>query len=56
MAEGSIVTDEMRAKIGTIVGTSLSNKVEKGAIRRFVQAVEDSLLPLYFKSHFRVAA
>ncbi len=45
MAENSIVTDEMKAKIGTMM-EPVVYEVERGAIRRFAQAVGD-LNPLY---------
>lgn len=45
MADDSIITDEMRAKIGTTLEPVVF-EVEKGAIRRFAQAVEDPN-PLY---------
>ena len=45
MADKPILTDEMKAKIGTIIEPVIM-EVEKGAIRRFAQAVEDAN-PLY---------
>ena len=45
MADKPMLTDEMKAKIGTIIEPVIM-EVEKGAIRRFAQAVEDAN-PLY---------
>jgi len=45
MADTPVLTDEMKARIGTIMGPVIL-EVERGAIRRFAQAVGDTN-PLY---------
>ncbi len=50
MVDDSVVTEEMRAKVGT-TPEPVVFEVEKGAIRRFAQAVED-LNPLYFDDEY----
>ena len=45
MAEGSLITDEMRQAIGSLLDTSVL-EVEKGKIKQYVRAMEETN-PLY---------
>jgi len=46
MAEGSIITEELRKLIGVTAGEPVTFKVEEGAIQRYAQAIGDPN-PLY---------